>query len=53
MVRTQVPVRVAIGTNHIVVATTAVLASVVHVFGGGLVGGHTMDLATTPWNIVV
>ncbi|ELZ40614.1 hypothetical protein C463_14940 [Halorubrum californiense DSM 19288] len=53
MLRTQVPVRVAIGTNHIVVATTAVLASVVHVFGGGLVGGHTMDLATTPWNMVV
>ncbi|TKX73410.1 sulfite exporter TauE/SafE family protein [Halorubrum sp. GN11_10-6_MGM] len=53
MLRTQVPVRVAIGTNHIVVATTAVLASVVHVFGGGLVGGHTMDLTTTPWNMVV
>ncbi|MFA9416452.1 TSUP family transporter [Natrinema sp. HArc-T2] len=54
MLRTEVPVRVAIGTNHIVVATTAVLASVVHVFGGGLVpGGHTMDLASTPWNMVV
>ena len=53
MLRTEVPVRVAIGTNHIVVATTAVLASVVHVFGGGLVGGHAMDLATTPWNMVV
>ncbi|ELZ12358.1 hypothetical protein C478_09791 [Natrinema thermotolerans DSM 11552] len=54
MLRTDVPVRVAIGTNHIVVATTAVLASLVHVFGGGLVpGGHTMDLASTPWNMVV
>jgi len=53
MLRTKVPVRVAIGTNHIVVATTAVLASLVHVFGGGLVGGHTMDLASTPWNMVV
>ncbi|WP_254524609.1 sulfite exporter TauE/SafE family protein [Natrinema caseinilyticum] len=53
MLRTEVPVRVAIGTNHIVVATTAVLASVVHVFGGGLVGGHAMDLASTPWNMVV
>jgi len=53
MLRTQVPVRVAIGTNHIVVATTAVLASIVHVFGGGLVGGHAIDLATTPWNMVV
>jgi len=53
MLRTEVPVRVAIGTNHVVVATTAVLASVVHVFGGGLVGGHAMDLATTPWEMVV
>ncbi|MFD1646605.1 sulfite exporter TauE/SafE family protein [Haloarchaeobius litoreus] len=53
MLRTKVPVRVAIGTNHIVVATTAVLASLVHVFGGGLVGGHTMNLATTRWDIVV
>jgi len=37
MLRTNVPVRIAIGTNHIVVASTAILASVVHVFGGGLV----------------
>ena len=54
MLGTKVPVRVAIGTNHIVVALTAVLASVVHVFGGGLVpGGHAIDLASTPWNMVV
>ncbi|WP_254273322.1 sulfite exporter TauE/SafE family protein [Haloarcula marina] len=53
MLRTDVPVRVAIGTNHIVVALTAVLASLVHVFGGGLVGGHSMNLASTPWNMVV
>jgi len=53
MLRTSVPVRVAIGTNHIVVALTAVLASLVHVFGGGLVGGHSMNLASTPWNMVV
>jgi uncharacterized membrane protein YfcA len=53
MLRTEVPVRVAIGTNHIVVALTAVLASLVHVFGGGLVGGHAIDLASTPWNMVV
>ncbi|ELZ30847.1 hypothetical protein C474_10311 [Halogeometricum pallidum JCM 14848] len=50
---TKVPVRVAIGTNHIVVALTAILASLVHVFGGGLVGGHSLSLATTPWNMVV
>jgi uncharacterized membrane protein YfcA len=54
MLRTEVPVRVAIGTNHIVVALTAVLASLVHVFGGGLVpGAHSIDLASTPWNMVV
>jgi uncharacterized membrane protein YfcA len=53
MLRTSVPVRVAIGTNHIVVASTAVLASLVHVFGGGFVGGHGLDLASTPWNMVV
>jgi len=54
MLRTQVPVRIAIGTNHIVVATTAVLASAVHVFGGGVVpGAHSIDLASTPWNMVV
>jgi uncharacterized membrane protein YfcA len=53
MLRTDVPVRVAIGTNHIVVALTAVLASLVHVFGGGFVGGHSLSLATTPWNMVV
>jgi len=52
--RTNVPVRVAIGTNHIVVAVTAIIASLVHVFGGGLVpGGHSLDLASTPWNMVV
>jgi uncharacterized membrane protein YfcA len=53
MLSSKIPVRVAIGTNHIVVATTAIIASLVHVFGGGLVGGHTMDLSTTPWNMVV
>ncbi|WP_435359946.1 sulfite exporter TauE/SafE family protein [Haloarchaeobius sp. DFWS5] len=54
MLRSKVPVRVAIGTNHIVVATTAVLASLVHVFGGQFVpGAHSIDLANTPWNMVV
>ncbi len=53
MLNTKVPVRVAIGTNHIVVALTAILASLVHVFGGGLVGGHSLSLASTPWNMVV
>ncbi|WP_251342012.1 sulfite exporter TauE/SafE family protein [Haloplanus halophilus] len=52
MLGTKVPVRVAIGTNHIVVALTAILASLVHVFGGGFVGGHSLSLASTPWNMV-
>ncbi|NLV08644.1 TSUP family transporter [Halomicrobium mukohataei] len=53
MLRSKIPVRVAIGTNHIVVAITAVAASLTHVFGGGVVGAHSIDLATTPWNMVV
>ncbi|WP_246983121.1 sulfite exporter TauE/SafE family protein [Halorientalis marina] len=54
MLRSKIPVRVAIGTNHIVVASTAVLASLVHVFGGSLVpGAHNIDIASTPWNMVV
>jgi len=61
MLSTKVPVRVAIGTNHIVVAATAILASLVHVFGGSALnalgihipGVHSLSLATTPWNMVV
>ena len=61
MLSTKVPVRVAIGTNHIIVAVTAVLASLVHVFGGTLLnaagihipGVHSLSLASTPWNMVV
>ncbi|MCT9094890.1 sulfite exporter TauE/SafE family protein [Haloarchaeobius sp. HME9146] len=54
MLRSSIPVRVAIGTNHIVVASTAILASLVHVFGGSFVpGAHSIDIASTPWNMVV
>jgi uncharacterized membrane protein YfcA len=54
MLRTNVPVRVAIGTNHVVVALTAILASLVHVFAGDfLPGAHSLSLASTPWNMVV
>jgi uncharacterized membrane protein YfcA len=61
MLGTKVPVRVAIGTNHIIVATTAILASLMHVFGGGILvdmfpavfgDAHTLDIASTPWNMV-
>ncbi|QSG12696.1 Sulfite exporter, TauE/SafE family [Halapricum desulfuricans] len=52
--RTDVPPRVAIGTNHIIVATTAILASLVHVFAGSVLPGvHSLTLASTPWNMVV
>ncbi|MFC7137974.1 TSUP family transporter [Halobaculum litoreum] len=54
MLRTNVPVRIAIGTNHIVVAVTAVIASLVHVFGGAFVDfGHALSLQNIPWNMVV
>jgi uncharacterized membrane protein YfcA len=54
MLRTKVPVKVAIGTNHIVVALTAVLASLVHVFGGSFIpGAHEISIASTPWNMVI
>ena len=54
MLGSKIPVRVAIGTNHIVVAVTAVLASLVHVFGGAYVPfGHELDIAQSPWNMVV
>ena len=54
MLRTKVPVKIAIGTNHIVVAATAVLASLVHVFGGSLIpGAHNLSLSSTPWNMVL
>ncbi|WP_435334314.1 sulfite exporter TauE/SafE family protein [Haloarchaeobius sp. TZWWS8] len=54
MLGSKIPVRVAIGTNHIVVAATAILASLVHVFGGQFVpGGHALDLASTRWDMVV
>jgi uncharacterized membrane protein YfcA len=52
--RTDVPTRVAIGTNHIVVAVTAILASLVHVFAGSVLPGiHSLSISSTPWNMVV
>ncbi|WP_225333650.1 sulfite exporter TauE/SafE family protein [Halomicrobium urmianum] len=54
LLRTKVPIRVAIGTNHVVVASTAILASTVHVFAGDFIPGlHSLSLASTPWNMVV
>jgi len=52
--RTGVPIRIAIGTNHIVVAGTAILASLVHVFAGTVLPSiHALSVASTPWNMVV
>ena len=36
------------------VALTAVLASLVHVFGGSFIpGAHEISIASTPWNMVI
>ncbi len=49
MIMTQIPVRIAIGTSHIIVAVTAITASVIHF---GLVSGST-EPTTFPWNLLV
>ncbi|MFC2169279.1 sulfite exporter TauE/SafE family protein [Acidobacteriota bacterium] len=46
MVLTQIPIRIAIGTSHIVVAFTAILASLTHVSQSAV---HNIE---TPWNIL-
>lgn len=46
MVLSKIPLRIAIGTNHIIVALTAIIASLTHVFMS-----FTNEVAT-PWNIV-
>jgi len=46
MILTKIPIRVAIGTSHLIVATTAILASFVHVYQS------VSFNIPTPWNIV-
>ncbi len=46
MLITKIPVRVAIGTSHMVIALTAILASVIHV-----IHASAFD-AAIPWNIL-
>lgn len=47
MLITEIPIRVAIGTSHMVVALTAIVASSVHLAGSNVEG------TVTPWNIIV
>ncbi|MDY6789401.1 MAG: sulfite exporter TauE/SafE family protein [Candidatus Nanohaloarchaea archaeon] len=46
MLMTKIPIRVAIGTSHVVVALTAIIASASHISQSLLAG------TGTPWNIV-
>lgn len=46
MLETNIPIRVAIGTSHIIVAFTAILASSTHLFESQI---HRVE---TPWNIL-
>ena len=45
-ISTGIPLRVAIGTSHIIVALTAIVASATHIVGTSLGG------AAVPWNII-
>ena len=45
MTITKIPVRVAIGTSHLIVASTAIIATIIHIF-------QDWGVATTvPWNV--
>jgi uncharacterized membrane protein YfcA len=46
MLITKIPIRVAIGTSHIIVASTAILASITHISQSQ---AHGIE---TPWNIL-
>lgn len=46
MLLTNIPIRIAIGTSHVIVATTAVIASLTHVFISNATN------IVTPWNII-
>jgi len=46
MLMTDIPIRVAIGTSHIIVASTATIASITHLSQSA---AHNIS---TPWNIL-
>jgi len=53
MMFSRIPLRIAIGTSHLIVAVTAVMASVIHL--GLVVFGHGHEAAESgsfPWNLV-
>ena len=47
MVFTKIPIRVAVGTSHMIVASTAIIASITHVLRS------TVSDISTPWNILI
>lgn len=49
LILTKIPVRIAIGTSHLVVAVAAILASIIHF---GFASGTTAS-AGFPWNILI
>lgn len=49
MVISRIPMRIAIGTNHLVVATTAVAASIIHF----TLASHAVAWSSFAWNIPV
>ncbi len=46
MMITKIPIRIAIGTSHFIVASTAITASLIHIFATSALG------AAIPWNII-
>ena len=48
MIMSRIPVRIAIGTSTSIVATTAIFASLIHVFASGAAGTPE----TIPWNLL-
>jgi uncharacterized membrane protein YfcA len=47
MIFTKIPIRVAIGTSHMIVASTAIVASLTHVLQSAA------SNISTPWNILI
>jgi len=48
MIMSRIPIRIAIGTSHLVVASTAILASIIHVFVSTTASGSE----PIPWNLL-
>lgn len=48
MIMSRIPIRIAIGTSHFIVATTAIFASIIHVVASGVAD----TTQTIPWNLL-